>query len=251
MATATPATPAPTLAPTPAPAPAASRCTLDAYREEDVDRVLASVRRSMKQNLGVTDADIDDALARVLGGAGRGASATGRVFGDVTKCRAVRANRVAAMAGIGVLGGIAAATVFLLLSGGQSQATYFVLQLLNVVGTGITLFQLRHVLSLTGKIMWHGSDANTRALLALTAVGTALGVALYYTRSATAAAVPLLAGLAGVTAAKLYFTVRSVQQPSGMHLLAAVSALDRLLSNKKIVAVKRLAARRPTKRPAA
>jgi len=235
-----------------APGPRGTACTLDAYREEDVDQFLTSLRQALKQNLGVTDADIDTVLAQAGGNVGSGLSYTGaRMFGDVSQCAAVKANRVAGIVEVGVLALVAAVTVYLMLKGGKSTGLYRALQMLSLAGTAITVFQLRHTANLTGKILWYGSGANTRRMLMLTVAGMMLSVALHSAKDAATAkvVVPLLGAMAGVTLTKLYFTVRSMQSPEGAHLVAFVSALDRMISNKKIKAAQGLLAKRATQPP--
>lgn len=236
-ATATPrATAAPDLS------PEGAVCKLDAYGEYDGASFVSGARAVLRQAFGVSDAEIDAVLSDAGGRAGSVLQSLGaRTFGDVSQCTAVRANRVVDIVQLVLLGLTVPVVLASMFKRGQSPAMWTTMWGLGVAGAALTAYQMRHTLSLSAKVVWNGSGPAARAMLLLTALTLAVGQTLGYVRDW--APWPVVVGLLGVTAAatvgKAVFLGRSVANPEASYVLAIVSALDRVLTNRRLAAARR------------
>lgn len=239
---------APTFASTTTPRPPGPGvCKLDAYRGDgdagaaSASKLLSSMRELVKQNFGLSDEEIDTMVSQAGGRVAAAAgAASNRVFGDLSQCAAVKTNRLASIVQLGIMGAIVVATGFAMRTRGGGAAAVRAVEVLGAVGVAVTAFQMRHTISLVSKLTWHGSGPNTRRTLVLTAAGAAASVALAYFKGARAAVVvPLLAAVAAVTLAKMYYLARAVANPEATYLVALVSAVDRTLSHEKMSEARR------------
>lgn len=216
-------------------------CKLDLIDEANTGRAATAARQALKDSLGMTDADIDLVMGRIVdltkGSAKAGST---RAFGDVNKCKSVKTNRMIGILQI-VVGVMSLASMAMLLkSRGESRLFGSAVWWLGLLGLGLTAVQLRHVISLLIKIGWHAFGSNTRASMVLTTMSVAVTLLfMNFRNSSPAIVMTLLLSMAGINAANLVFMINSVRKPEAMHVVAVASALDRVLTAKRIAAVRK------------
>lgn len=217
------------------------RCTIDAVGEFQVDRMIESARGTLRQNMGLTDAQMDATLvdaSRKIASLGTGGS--GGMYGDLTKCSAVKTNRAIDATMAGVQAATIVTLVLIIRSRLQSRSLFRTLNVLTALGLALLGVQLRHAIALATKVSWWGLGHGTRGMLVLTALSVLSSVSWMLLKDLAGNKVltALLLGTIGITIAKMYFTVRNIVQPEGMAVLAGTSALNRVLSVRKIKTVR-------------
>lgn len=207
---------------------------------------VASVREGIKTNFEMTDAELDAMLSQAGRSAGAGVAwASDRALGDLSQCRSVKANRIASFGNLGVSTAAAVVIILAIVRGGDAPHLYGLLQVLGYAGVAISLYQLRHTLSLLFKITWYGSGPNTRRMLVLAVLGAVIsaGIARYKDLGEAQILVPLLGTLLLITVGRVYVLARGLQTPEAAYLVALTSTADRIMTRDKIAAARRLTRR--------
>lgn len=217
------------------------QCNLDSWNTGGAsDLVVAEIRTALKESFGLTDSDVDSAFEQArnrmrLAGP-RVASA---VFGDLSKCKAVKTNKIISAVHAAVTVASLVVLVMLVLARGSAGSLTRTLWLLTLAGIAMTMLQLRHTITLFFKIGWFGFGPNTRAQLVLAGLSTITTLAFIYTRGGAGMHTPLLVVMTGIAAANSYFLVRASVKPEASYVAALTSALNDMLSARKISAVRR------------
>lgn len=222
------------------PAAAAAKCNLDSLDDGVMGRVTAEVRTALKENFGLTDSDLDLVFEQTRNKLRlSSASVASAMFGDLSKCKAVKTNRVISGVHAAITLASLAVLVMLLSARASSGPLTKTLWVLSLTGIGMTVLQLRHAISLFLKIGWFGFGPNTRAQLVLAGLSVVTTLAFIYSRGGASMHTPLLVVMAGIAAANSYFLVRAAVKPEATYVAALASALDNMISARKISAVRR------------
>lgn len=218
-----------------------ANCKLDSLTAESTAQAANSVRQAVKDSTGMTDADINMLLQKSSNFM-KGSTTTGanRMFGDLHACKSVKTNRTVGI--VQVVVGVAAlvSMAMLIARGGSSRTLSSTVWYLGVAGLALTGFQLRHVISLLVKIGWHAFGTSTRANMILSTLSIATTIAfLTFRQSSPTIVMTLLVIMASINAINVYFMMRSVLKPEAVYVVALASALDRVLTARRIAGIRK------------
>lgn len=216
-------------------------CPLDDIGNDDAERWVAQMREQLKATFKMDDAQLNEAMmkaAKKLVPAGSAGAARASVFGDVSACRASKTAKIANAVHMALMAVAIVTLGILVFKKGRGRWPYYVLQSVGVLGTLLTVFTMRHILSLGAKLSWYGSGTNARALLILTAVVTVATSLLHGVKDLSRpwVVVPVLVMLAGATLAKMVFLGRALADDNKTSNLAIamVAAVDRMLPARRL-----------------
>jgi hypothetical protein len=213
-------TPAPATSSPPMGTAAPDRCVMDDLTEKRFDEAL----HRFKTAYGLTDTEIHAALY--------GNNKSG--FGNMSKCKAVKTNRILSAVSIAVQSLLLLVVLWLLKDGGISPRLTWALHGLIILSAVLLLVSLRHPLQLMTKMIWYGSGVNTQALIILTCILTACMFAFTYASESQIATIVILSIVALVTIAKIVFSARLLKKPETTYMTATTSALNRVITAKKL-----------------
>lgn len=172
--------------------------------------------------------DVVDQATAMYGGS------NGAALGDLTKCKAVKTNRIISIVSLVVQACLLVTIVFLL--GYKGDNTYLTYQFKALIALAAVLMAvwLRNPISLVGRMAWFGSGANTKALIVLTFLLVAATSVMPYVRNWQMGNLCLLMFLAAVITSKIVFLSRLMAKPESTVFVAGSSALNRMASTKNI-----------------